>query len=100
MAVRIKQHIEVTNDDPLQVTIAGTSLKAYLVAKLALMDGIDAAINQYDLTPAEVHAVLVFYYDNQDAVELRLEEKERWLKENAISGTEKLRLLRPYQDEN
>jgi hypothetical protein len=68
MSVELKQHIELRGDDPLDAVISTTRLKAYLVANLAINDGVEAAMAQYNLSPAEVHSALAFYYDNQDAI--------------------------------
>jgi uncharacterized protein (DUF433 family) len=69
MAVELKQHIELRGDDPLDAVIAGTTrIKAYLVANLAINDGVEAAMKQYTLTAGAVHAALAFYYDNQEAI--------------------------------
>lgn len=69
MAVELKQHIELRGDDPLDAVIAGTTrIKAYLVANLAMLDGVEAAIEQYKLTPAEVYSALAFYHDNEAAI--------------------------------
>lgn len=69
MPVELKQHIELRGDDPLDAVIAGTTrIKAYLVANLAILDGVEAAATQYKISPAEVHGALAFYYDNEDAI--------------------------------
>ena len=78
MVLAIKQHIELRGDNPLDAVIAGTErVKVYLVANLAILDGIEAAIEQYkpfNLSHADVHAALVFYYDNEAAIQKANEE--------------------------
>jgi len=70
VSVELKQHIELRGDDPLDAVIAGTiRIKAYLVANLAMLDGVEAAVKQYNISPAEVHAALAFYYDNKEAIQ-------------------------------
>lgn len=72
MAVQIKQHIELEGTNPLDAIVDGhPRVKAYLVASLAIKDGVEAAIEQYkdfDLSVAAVHAALTFYYDNEVAI--------------------------------
>jgi hypothetical protein len=43
MIIEIKQHIELRGDNPLAAVMIGTNKKVYLVASLALNDGIEAA---------------------------------------------------------
>lgn len=94
MVLQSKQYIVFKSDDPLKAVIAGTRLKAYLVALFAKADGVDAAVDQYELSPAEIHAALVFYYDNEALILERLEAVETWLKENTISAEEHLAQMR------
>lgn len=94
MVLEMKQHIELQTDDPLKAVVAGTRLKAYLVANLARVDGIDAAIEQYGLSRAEIHAALTFYYDNEGAIQMRLHEVEARLKANTIDGWKHIETMR------
>lgn len=84
MVLEIKTHIEVRGDDPLKAVVAGTNLKAYLVANLARLDGVDAAIEQYGLNRAEIYAALVFYYDHEAAIDSRVTEVEAKLRESGV----------------
>jgi hypothetical protein len=72
MAIQIKQHIELEGTNPLDAIVDGhIRVKAYLVASLAIKDGVEAAVEQYkdfDLSVAAVHAALTFYYDNEAAI--------------------------------
>ena len=53
---------------PLEVAIAGTHHKAYLVANLALNDGPQAAADHYRIPLANVYGAMAFYYDNEAAI--------------------------------
>ena len=64
----MREHIELHGHDPLTATIAGTHLKAYLVANLALNDGPQAASEHYRISLATVYGALAFYYDNEEAI--------------------------------
>jgi predicted class III extradiol MEMO1 family dioxygenase len=72
MKIELKQHIELEGINPLDAIVDGhPRVKAYLVASLAIKDGVEAAIEQYkdfDLSVAAVHAALTFHYDNQEAI--------------------------------
>ena len=52
-------------------------LKAEMVARM-VVDGaysIEAVMEQYELSAAEVHAALSYYYDNQQELDARNEQK-------------------------
>ena len=68
MVIEIREHIELRGNDPLEVAIAGTKHKAYLVANLALKDGPQTAANHYRIPLANVHGAMAFYYDNEAAI--------------------------------
>jgi uncharacterized protein (DUF433 family) len=68
MVLEIREHIELRGDNPLDVVIAGTHHKAYLVANLALKDGPQAAADHYGISLANVHGAMAFYYDNEAAI--------------------------------
>jgi hypothetical protein len=72
MLAEIKQHIELQGDDPLDAIVDGhPRVKAYLVAQLAMVDGVEAAVEQYkhfNLSAAAVYAALSFYHDNLEAI--------------------------------
>jgi hypothetical protein len=73
MTLEIKQHIELHGDNPLAAVMIGTNKKAYLVASLALNDGVEAAAEQDELTLADVHAALAFYHENEATIQSALE---------------------------
>lgn len=68
MAVQLKQHIELRDDNPLDAVIVGTKFKAYLVANLAFNDGAEASAEHYHLHLAQVHSAIAFYLDNEEAI--------------------------------
>ena len=77
MVVKLRQHIELRGDSPLAAVIAGTPHNAHLVATFAIgYGGVDAAMEQYEISRADVHAALTFYYDHQATIEQALAEKE------------------------
>lgn len=78
MAVQLKQHIDIREgDNPLDAVIAGTRLKAYLVANLAILDGVEAALEQYkplNIEASQIHAAITFYLDNEQLIQDAIEE--------------------------
>ncbi len=69
MVLAIRQHIQLRGDNPLDVTVAGTHYKAYLVANLALNDGPQAAADHYRIPLATVYSALAFRCDNEAAID-------------------------------
>ena len=55
-------------------------------------------VEEYDLTPAEVHAALAYYYDHREEIDARTREDEAFIREMKESEpsflAEKLRSLR------
>ena len=74
MVLEIREHIKLRGDDPLDATVAGTHYKAYLVANLALNDGPQAAAEHYRIPLATVYGALVFYCDNEAAIDEAIRE--------------------------
>ena len=68
MVLEIREDIEIRGNDHLEVAVAGTQHKAYLVANLALKDGPQAAADHYRIPLANVHGAMAFYYDNEAAI--------------------------------
>ena len=56
----MRERIELRGNNPLDVVIAGTHYKAYLVVNLALNDGPQAAAEHYRLDLATIQASLAF----------------------------------------
>lgn len=87
------QHIEMLNGHAM---IAGRHLKAKVVAGMVVRSGrdIEEVMRYYDLTRAEVHAALVYYYDNQDWIERELAETEAYVKQHGRDIAEVNAMLR------
>ncbi len=77
-------HIEIDEGRPL---IAGTGLKVAIIAQMIVKQGtpIDWMIENYDLTPAQIHAALSYYYDHQAALDRWIEEGEALTLETGVS---------------
>jgi uncharacterized protein (DUF433 family) len=82
----IVSHIEILDG---QAFIAGRPLKVSMVAGMYIKAGatVEQIMAQYDLTAAEVHAALAFYYDNEASF-LAMDEAMQPLIQQAQSESE------------
>jgi uncharacterized protein (DUF433 family) len=85
--MQIVNHIEIRDG---QAFIVGHNLKAKQVARMHLWENqpIEAVMEHYDLTAAEVHAALTFYYDNRAALDAEYEQNMELLKRVGTSTAE------------
>ncbi|MCI0551434.1 MAG: DUF433 domain-containing protein [Anaerolineae bacterium] len=62
-------------------------LKAEMVARMYVGTGytIEDVMEQYNLTAAEVHAAIAYYYDNQEALDAAHEAIINEIHENAMT---------------
>ena len=74
MVLEMREHIQLRGDNPLDATVVGTHYKAYLVANLALNDGPQAAAEHYRIPLGTVYGALVFYCDNETAIDEAIRE--------------------------
>lgn len=100
MAVELKSHIELRGENPLQARIAGKPWKAALVAKFILGWGIEHAVEHYGFSYATAHAVMAFYYDNQDAIENAMRESDEKVSKVGISIDERISELKKKSQES
>ena len=74
------EHIEIVQgvrgDTP---RIVGTGIKVRFVAELFLQHQwtVEEIAEEFDLTPAQIHAALSYYYDHKDEIDLSPSENER-----------------------
>ena len=82
--MEVVNHIEIRDD---QAYIHGTNKKAEMVARMYV--GTDYSIEEvmahYNLSAAEVHAAIAYYYDNREALDARHEQAIQWAKGNAMT---------------
>ncbi|MFN8377001.1 MAG: DUF433 domain-containing protein [Anaerolineae bacterium] len=78
-------HIEIRDG---QAYITGRNIKVKMVIS-RLVHGTNATIEevmeQYDLSPAEAHSVVAYYYDHKVEVDQYFEEEEHFARENIPS---------------
>jgi hypothetical protein len=68
MATELKQHISLVSDNPLHAVLVGRNTKAYLVAQLAFINGVEAAAEHYRTSLGTIYAAMSFYEDNRKAI--------------------------------
>lgn len=80
----VVNHFEVRDGD---LRIAGRNLKARMVIGMLVRAGanIEEVAEQYDLSLAEVHAVLAYYYDHQGEIDRYFAEEDRFASEHIPS---------------
>ena len=74
MVLEIREDSEIRGNGPLEVAVAGTQHKAYLVANLALKDGPQVAADHYRIPLANVHGAMAFYCNNEAAINAAIRE--------------------------
>ena len=85
--MQVINHIEVHNGE---ARILGRNLKAKMVARMVIWEkrSISEVMEHYNLSAAEVHAALVFYYDNQESLDAEYRANLETLKEVGMSADE------------
>ena len=78
MSVAIFPHIEI--DEKGAARVEGTRIRVYNVVFLHKEGAPDDKIREAypDLTPAQIHAALAYYYDNREEIDAELSEDEAW----------------------
>lgn len=80
-----KQHIEIRDG---QARLTGRNLKVKMVIS-RLFHGagasVDEVMEQYNLTRAEVHAVITYYYDYREAIDRYFEQEDKMASESIPS---------------
>ena len=80
--MQVINHIEIRDG---RGYIRGSNKKAEMIARMYVGTSysIEDVMAHYDLTAAEVHAAIAYYYDNQTALDARHNETVQWLEDNA-----------------
>lgn len=82
--MHVINHIELRDE---QAYIRGTNKKAEMVARMYVGTtySIEEVMTHYDLSAAEVHAAIAYYYDNRDVLDARHQQAVGWATENALT---------------
>lgn len=92
-------YIELRDGVPV---IAGTGLKVAIIATAYVHHDtpIEWLVENYDLTPAQVHAALSYYYDHAEELDRYVQEGDELARKIGISSTEVLEKMRQRQRGN
>lgn len=82
--MQLVNHIEIRDGVGF---IAGRNTKAEMVARMYIGTDhtIEDVIEQYNLSAAEVHSAIAYYYDNQESLDARYAEIHVEIRENAMT---------------
>lgn len=82
--MEVINHIEIRED---QAYIRGKNKKAEMIARMYVGTSysIEDVTEHYNLSAAEVHSAIAYYYDNQDALDARHQQSIQWAEENALT---------------
>ena len=82
--MEVIQHIEIRDE---RGYISGRNLKAEMVARMYIGTdySIEDVMGHYNLSAAEVHAALAYYYDNRAALDAQHNAAVAWAKANATT---------------
>jgi uncharacterized protein (DUF433 family) len=85
--MQVRNHIEIRNQEGF---IRGRNLKAKMVARMRLWENhsIEDVMKHYNITPAEVHAALAFYYDNHEKLDAEYQESMKLLNDGGTATSE------------
>lgn len=86
-------HIEIVDSQP---RILGKRITVQEIVAMHILNQqpISWIVENYDLTAAEVHTALAYYYDNQAEITQALHESEVFAKQNATSLHEEIARLK------
>jgi len=82
--VQIIQHIEIRDE---RAYIRGTNKKAEMIARMYVGTDytVEDVMQHYNLSASEVHASIVYYYDNQEELDARHQQSIEWAEQNATT---------------
>lgn len=79
--MEVVNHIEMRDG---RAFIRGTNKKAEMIARMYVGTdySIEDVMEQYNLSAAEVHSAIAYYYDNQKELDAQHQQAIVWAKEN------------------
>ncbi|GIK65139.1 MAG: hypothetical protein BroJett018_29330 [Chloroflexota bacterium] len=91
-------HIELVDNGfgRLKPVIAGKRITVHEIASMVAIGGspVEWVVENFDLTPAEIHAALSYYYDHQEQIDREIREADEYVEQHAIDAREHLAKLR------
>jgi uncharacterized protein (DUF433 family) len=99
MAVVSMNHIEIIDDVPV---IRGTHFKVENVVAMYVTgeSSIDWIAENFDLSYAQIHAALAYYYDNRELIDRLLDENETLAREIGTPIEDVIARMRARKQEN
>lgn len=73
--------------------IAGKGVKVAYIANLYVQHqwSVEQIAEEHDLTPAEVHAALSYYYDHKESIDAQMREADALLQQSGAVSMDELR---------
>ena len=92
-------HIEIRDGIPV---IAETGHKVAIIASIYVHHHapVEWILENYDLTPAQVHAAISYYYDHEEALDRYLQEGDELAKQVGTPLSEVIERMRERQRKN
>jgi len=93
MSVNLINHIEIVDGKAI---LSRRQLKAEIVAAMVVKAGatIEETMEEYELTRAEVHAALTYYYDNEEAIEESFRSAENYARRVGTAADEHVETIK------
>jgi len=93
MQIAPVNHIEIRNGVPV---IAETGHKVALIAPAYVRGeaSIEWIVENFDLTPAQIHAAISYYYDHAEEIEQYLREGDEFAERYGVSSEQVLEKMR------
>lgn len=87
-------HIVIREDG--KITIDGTRMRVQDIVAMHLLNNlsIEWIVEEFDLTPAQIHAALAYYYDHQEEIDQRMREADEMWRTHAIQSADALAKMR------
>jgi uncharacterized protein (DUF433 family) len=91
-------YIEIRDGSPL---IAGTGVKVAIIANMHVhhQTSIKWIVENYDLTPAQVHAALSYYYDHTEELDRYIQEGDELARQLGTPSSEILEQMRQRKNQ-
>ncbi len=92
------RYIELVDDGlgGIEPVIAGKKITVHEIASMVAIGGspVEWVVENFDLTPAQIHAALSYYYDHQEQIDREIREADEYVALHAIDANEHLAQMR------
>lgn len=91
-------YIELVDDGlgGIEPVIAGKKITVHEIAAMVAIGGssVQWVVENFDLTPAQIHAALSYYYDHQEQIDREIREADEYVRQHAIDAQAHLAEIR------